>query len=297
MEQMKQLIAVTHDEKTRTITITNHHSTLFACASDYPSLIHPQSLTVRPWKVTFPIGKACLPTTSFQGLAGQAVKLYGCKSSISSHEDLCVRSNDHHQSSHLVWSTDDLQEQEATETRHIFSKSRLTGIHQQKSLHRNLQGSNFHRGSIYIYIIFILYGRLCYQNHLLLYAGYLISAFSCFHAAHLSILWWLPIPKYIRGFEGGGDSGIRSHLDFWWFLWLWFRDQPSDIPQAWNIKGITECVKRLPNITNKLKGNGKHGLNQLVLPMHHNASITSRRRTSSNFPLSSFASVSSMLRC
>ena len=116
MEQMKLLIAAIHDEKTRTITITNHHSTLFTCASDYPSLIHPQSLTVSPWK-----GKACLPTTSFQG---QAVKLWGCKSSISSHEDLCVRSNDHHQSSHLVWSTDDLQEQEAIQ----LNQTKLTAV-------------------------------------------------------------------------------------------------------------------------------------------------------------------------
>ena len=28
---------------------------------------HPWSLTVRPWKRTIPIGKACLPTTIFQG--------------------------------------------------------------------------------------------------------------------------------------------------------------------------------------------------------------------------------------
>ena len=154
-----------------------------------------------------------------------------------------------------------------------FSKSRLTGIHQQKSLHRNLQGSNFHRGSIYIYICTIWYVMFSKSSAAFCRLSYYISAFSCFHAAHLSILWWLQIPKYIRGF-GGGDSGIRSHLDFWWFLWLWFRDQPNDIPKAWNIKSITECVKRLPNITKKLKGNGKHGLNQLVLPMHHNASIT-----------------------
>ena len=34
-----------------------------------------RSLTVRPWKVTFPIGKDRLPTTIFQG---RAVKLQGC---------------------------------------------------------------------------------------------------------------------------------------------------------------------------------------------------------------------------
>ena len=40
--------------------------------------IPSRSLTARPWKVTFPIGKACLPTDIFQGIL---VKLQGCAGS------------------------------------------------------------------------------------------------------------------------------------------------------------------------------------------------------------------------
>lgn len=175
-----------------------------------------------------------------------------------------------------------------------FFKSRLLEFTNKNHCTATFKGLTSIAG-LYIYymVCYVIKIICCFMQVILLHiCFFLLSRSTSFHsvmAPHPEIYSWI----------WGGDSGIRSHLDFWWFLWSWFRDQPNDIPQAWNIKGtsITECVKCVPNITKKLKGNGKHGLNQLVLPMHHNASITLRRRTSSNLPLSSFAFVSSMLRC
>ena len=48
----------------------------------FEALLPPRSLTVRPWKWTIPIGKACLPTTIFQG---RTVKLPGCNMDFSYH--------------------------------------------------------------------------------------------------------------------------------------------------------------------------------------------------------------------
>ena len=55
-------------------TFTSHSTNVFKDLK-----LPYRSLTVRPWKVTFPIGKDSLPTTIFQG---RVVKLLGCNTSL-----------------------------------------------------------------------------------------------------------------------------------------------------------------------------------------------------------------------